>query len=92
VGLELNVTHQLLSYADDVNLLGDNIDTIKKNMETLMYASKEVGLEINVEKTKYMLLSRSQNAVQHHDIKIANRLLENMSQFKYFGTTVKKKI
>jgi hypothetical protein len=45
VGLKLNGTHQLLVYADDVNLLGDNIDAIKKNMETLIAASKEVGLE-----------------------------------------------
>jgi hypothetical protein len=50
-----------LAYADDVNLLGDNIDTIKKNMETLIDVSREVGLEINVDKTKYMLLSRHQN-------------------------------
>jgi hypothetical protein len=40
-----------------VNLLGDNIDTMKKNTETLIDASKEVGLEINVEKTKYIFLS-----------------------------------
>jgi hypothetical protein len=62
VGLKLNGTHQLLSYADDVTLLGDNIDTIKKNTETLIDASKEVGLEINVEKTKYMscLVTRMQ--------------------------------
>jgi hypothetical protein len=59
--MKLNGTHQLLAYADDVNLLGDNIDNIKKNTETLIDASKEVGLEINVEKTKYMLLSRYQN-------------------------------
>jgi hypothetical protein len=48
-----------------VNLLGDNIDTIKKNMETLIDDSKEVGLEINVDKTKYMLLSRHQNVGQN---------------------------
>jgi hypothetical protein len=61
VELKLNETHQLLAYADDVNLLGDNTDTIKKNTETLVDASKKVVLEINIQKTKYMLLSRHQN-------------------------------
>jgi hypothetical protein len=60
----LNGTHQLLAYVDDVNLLGDNIDIINKNTETLIYASKEVGLEVNVEKMKYMLVSRDQNAAK----------------------------
>jgi hypothetical protein len=46
VGLKLNGTHQLLAYADDVNILVDNIDTVKKNAETLIDANKEVGLEI----------------------------------------------
>jgi hypothetical protein len=84
----LNGTHQLLAYADDVNLLGDNMDSIKKNTETLIDASKEVGLEINLEKTKHMLLSRHQNVGQNRDIKIASRSFENVSQFKYLGTTV----
>jgi hypothetical protein len=64
VGLKLNGTHQLLAYADDVNLLGDNIDTIKKNTETLIDAGKEVGLEINAEKTEPMLLSHHWNVTQ----------------------------
>jgi hypothetical protein len=89
VGLKLNGTHQLLSYADDVKLLGDNIGTIKKNTKTLIDDSKEVGLEINAEKTKYMLLSRHQNVGQNRDINIANRSFENVSQFKYLGTTVR---
>jgi hypothetical protein len=88
VGLKLNGRHQLLPYTDDVNLLGDNIDTIKKNREPLIDVSKDVGLEINVEKTKYKLLFQHQNAGQNYDIKIANRLIENVSQFKYLGTTV----
>jgi hypothetical protein len=72
VGLKLNGTHQLLVYADDVNLLGDNIDIIKRNTQTLIDASKQVGLEVKTEKTKYMLLSRHQNVRQKHDITIAS--------------------
>jgi hypothetical protein len=73
VGLKFNGTHQLLVYTDDVTLLGDNIDTIKKNTGTLIDASKEVGLEIKLQKTKYMLLSRHQNVGQNRDIKIGSR-------------------
>jgi hypothetical protein len=76
VGLKLNGTHELLAYVDDVNLMRDNLYTIKKNTETLIDASKEAGLKINIEKTKYMLLSRHQNASQNRDIKIANRCLK----------------
>jgi hypothetical protein len=47
-GLKLNGTHQLLVYADDMNLLGDNMETINKNTENLVDASKEIGLEINI--------------------------------------------
>jgi hypothetical protein len=46
---------------------------MKENTETLIGASKEIGLEVNAEKTEYMLLSHHQNAGQNHDIKIANR-------------------
>jgi hypothetical protein len=84
-GLKLNGTHQLLAYADDVNLLGDNIDIINKNTEILIDASKEVGLEVNIEKTKHMLVSWDQNAGQTREIKIGNRSFENVSQFKYLG-------
>jgi hypothetical protein len=63
----LNGTHQLLAYAADTNLLGGNIDTINKNTQTLIDASKKVGLEVNVEKTKYMLVFRDQNAGQIRD-------------------------
>jgi hypothetical protein len=65
----MNGTHQLLAYAADVNLLGDNIDTIKENSKTLIDASKEVGLKINVQKTNYVFLFRHQNAGQSRDIK-----------------------
>jgi hypothetical protein len=63
----------------------------EKHTETLIDASKEVGLEINVEKTKYMLPSRQQNVGQNRDIEIANRSFENVSQFKYLRTVTKWK-
>jgi hypothetical protein len=88
VGLKLNGTHLLLGYADDVNPLGYDIETIKKNTQTLIDAGKEVGLEVNTEKTKYMLSSRQQNG-QNHDIKIGNRCFENVEQFRYLGTTIR---
>jgi hypothetical protein len=57
-GLILNGTHQLLAYVNDVNILGENIVAIQKNTEALLGARKEVGLEVNSDKTKYMLMSR----------------------------------
>jgi hypothetical protein len=62
VGLKLNGTHQLLLYADNVNLLGVDMDIIKENTETLIDTSKSVDPEVNTEKSKYMLLSCHQNA------------------------------
>jgi hypothetical protein len=56
----LNRTHQLLPCADDINIVVENIDTIKKSAEALLDISKEVGLEVNPERTKYMLMSHSQ--------------------------------
>jgi hypothetical protein len=55
VSLEVNGTHQLLIYADDISLLGDSINTIKENTETLLHASVDVGLEISAEKREYMI-------------------------------------
>jgi hypothetical protein len=57
VGLKLNRAYQLLVYADDINLLGDKMDTIKKNTESLFGASKEVGLEVNTEEKVYVAVS-----------------------------------
>jgi hypothetical protein len=57
-GLKLNGTHQLLAYADDVTIVGENTVTIQKIKEALLDTSKEVGLEVNPEKTRYILISQ----------------------------------
>ena len=61
-GLKLNGTHQLLVYADDVNMLGESVHSIRDNAESLVVASKEIGLEVNADRTKYMVMSQDQNA------------------------------
>jgi hypothetical protein len=63
-GLKLCGTHKLVVYADDVNILGESTCTIKKNTEALVAASKEIGLDVNAEKTTYMVTSREQNVEQ----------------------------
>jgi hypothetical protein len=65
----LNGTHQLLANAEDVNLLGDNMETLNKSTETLIDASIKVGLEVNVKRSKYMLLSRHQNVCFRRKLK-----------------------
>ena len=70
--MKLNGTHQLLAYADDVNILGGSIHTVKENAEALVVATKEIGLEVNADKTKYMVMSRQQTAGLSHTMKVDN--------------------
>jgi hypothetical protein len=97
VGLKLNGTHQLLACVENVNLFGDNINTINKNKITLIGASKKVDLDVNTEgkkvhvvrfeDLKYMLISCNQNAEQYYKRMIANISFENAGKFRYFRKT-----
>ena len=91
-GLKLNGTHQLLAYADDVNILGGSIHTLKENSEALVVASSEIGIEVNADNTKYMVMSQDLNAGQSHSMKIDNHGFERVEEFKYLGTTLTNKI
>jgi hypothetical protein len=74
--------------ADNINLLGDSINTIKENTEIPLEASRDSGLEINAEKTKYMIMSCHPNSGQNQNIRVGNELFENVLKFKYLGTTL----
>jgi hypothetical protein len=69
----------------------ENIDTTQKNTKTLLDTSKKVGLEVNPEKTKYVLISCYQKTGQKHSMKIANRSYEAVAKFKYLETTLTDK-
>ena len=55
-GLKLNGTHQLLAYADDVNILGGSIHTVKENAEALVAAAREIGLEVLIKLSTWSCL------------------------------------
>jgi hypothetical protein len=78
----MNGTHQFLVYTDDVNILGENINTVNKN-RALMEASTETGLEVNTEKSKYMFMSHHGNTGQNHNFLIANKAFRNVAKFKH---------
>ena len=76
-----------MAYADD-NILGGSIRTVKESAETLVVATKEIGLEVNADKTKYMVMSQEQTAGLSHTMKIDNSSIERVEEFRYLGTTL----
>ena len=86
--LELNGTHQFLVYADDVNMLGGSTYTVNKNTEALAVVSKEIVLEVNVEKTKYVIMSRVQHAGPNYILKIGNKSFDRVEYYRYLETNL----
>jgi len=76
--LKLNGTHQLLAYADDVNILAGSIHTLKENSEALVAATRDIGLEVSADKSKYMVISRDQNAGRIQSVRNDNSTFERV--------------
>ena len=72
-----------MAFADDVNILGGSVRKVKENAEALVVATKEIGLEVNADKTKYMIMSGDQNAGRSHSMKTDNSSIERVEEFKY---------
>ena len=68
--------------------VGGSIHTVKENAEALVVATKEIGLEVNADKTKYMVMSGEQTAGLSHTTKVDNSSIERAEEFKYLGTTL----
>ena len=83
----MNGTHQRLVYAGHVTKLRGSVHSIEKNTEALVAISKDVGIEVNVNKTKHNVMSRDQNAGRSHNIKIGTSSFERLEELKYMGTT-----
>ena len=66
--MRMNATHQVLTYADDVNLVGDDIRTIESNADVFINACKSIGLEVNTGKTKYMEIGRHRGTMANEHI------------------------
>ena len=78
----------MLAYTDDVNILEGSIYTLKENAEDLVAATRETGLDVSADKTKYMVMSRDQNAGRIQSVRIDNSTFERVEEFKYLGTTL----
>ena len=85
--MKLNGTHQLFVYADDINKWGGSY-VLLKTIEALLVGSLEIGLEVDADKTNYMVLSRNQNAGRSHNTQTVNRSCRKVEEFKYSGTNL----
>jgi len=81
--LKLNGTHQLLAYADDVNIRAGTMHILKENAEALVAATREIGLQVSADKTKYIVMSRDKSAGRIQSVRFDNSTFERVEVFKY---------
>jgi len=70
--------HITVDHANDANILNRSVHTVKKNTEALVTVSEKIGLEVNADKTKYLVMFRDQNAGRSYDTKIDNSCFERV--------------
>ena len=90
--MKLTGKYQFLVYANDVNILGGSLHTVRETAEALIVASKEFGLEVYADKSKYMALSRDQNTGRNKSMKVDNSSFERVEEFKYLGINLTNQI
>ena len=86
--MKLIGTHQLLFCNDCLHVLGASICAIKENTEASVFVSNEIGLELNYEKTEYMVMSQDQHALQNRNIYVGNKFFERLEHFSYLRTSL----
>jgi len=87
------ITIGLLAYADEIALLGDDIETIKRLGKKLIKAAEKVGLTVNDDKTEYLIVSRnSRNYRLGQHIELEGHIFKKVSHFKYLGSIITLKI
>ena len=84
--LKLKGTHHLLVYVDDIHILA-----LQGNAKSLLVAGREIGLEVNAYKSKYMFMSRVQNAGRCQSVNFDNSSFERVEDFKYLEIILKYK-
>ena len=82
----MNGTHQVSAYADDVNLIGDDIRTIERHTVVFFNACKDIDLAVNTRKTKYLEIGRHRGMIANAHIKLGNNSYEKVKTFKYLGS------
>ena len=81
------MVHKLYFRGTTVQLVGNHTQ-VEENAEALAVATKEIGLEVNADKTKYMVMSGEQTAGLSHTMKVDDSSIERVEAFKYLGTTL----
>ena len=84
----MNGSHQVLAYAEDINLIGDDIRTIERKVHVLLNACNGIGLAENTGKTMYMEIGRHRGIIANEHIRIGSNSYEKVKSFKYLGSLV----